>query len=98
MNIDQQFNAVMDRLKKTVETLPQIIANEAVNFMLDNFQKQGFQGDEVLLPWAKRKNPNAWGKPDDTGRALLIKSGRGRRSIRIGAISRGRVSILVGGQ
>ncbi|MGQ0739128.1 MAG: phage virion morphogenesis protein [Bacteroidota bacterium] len=60
------------------QIIPKLIGNEVVNFALDNFRRQGFLGD-VLEPWRKRKER---GKRAST-RALLVKSGRGRRSIRV---------------
>ncbi|MDV3605014.1 hypothetical protein CMU86_17855, partial [Elizabethkingia anophelis] len=73
-----------------------MIGNEVVNFTLENFEKQSWQGDS-FEPWEKRKNPTAWGKKDDTGRALLVKSGKLKRSIRIASIQADKVTIAVGG-
>lgn len=58
--------------------LPRLIGNEVVNFALDNFRRQGYLGD-VFEPWRLRKPA---GRKSST-RALLVKSGRGRRSIRV---------------
>ena len=57
--------------------LPKLIGNEVVNFALDNFKRQGYLGD-VFTPWRKRRPTKK-----ANSRALLIKSGRGRRSIRV---------------
>lgn len=51
------------------------MGNEAINFILDNFKKQGFQGT-TFSAWPKRKI-NKYSKG-----AILIKSGRLRRSWR----------------
>lgn len=58
--------------------LPLLVGNEIVNFMLDNFDKQGFQ-DSGLEKWQQRKDGS------DSSRNILIGrgSGRGRRSLRI---------------
>ncbi|ODM52204.1 hypothetical protein BFF93_15760 [Elizabethkingia meningoseptica] len=85
-----------ERLAQTFRDLPAIVGNEVVNFTLENFEKQGWQGDS-FEPWEKRKNPTAWGKKDDTGRALLVKSGKLKRSIRIASIQADKVTIAVGG-
>jgi len=52
--------------------LPRLIANTSVNHFKDNWRKQGFD-DATVHPWEPRKNR-------DSGRAILVKSGRLRRS------------------
>lgn len=69
------------KLAQTLRELPPIIANEAENFTLDNFQEQAWRGFSQER-WKKRKNPTKWGKKDETDRALLVKSGQLKRSIR----------------
>ncbi|MEO1256765.1 MAG: hypothetical protein AAFY41_18025 [Bacteroidota bacterium] len=73
---------VVSQLKKFNEDLPVIVGTEMVEFALDNFDKQGFQGNS-FKQW-KVKNP----KP---GRTIGVKTGRGRRSIRYKKLSEGRV-------
>lgn len=51
------------------------LARTAENFFKDNFRKQGFL-DESLEAWAKRA------KNKDAGRAILVKTGFLRRSIK----------------
>ena len=63
-----------DEMRKTILALPKKVGAEAVNFALGNFRRQGFLG-YTLQPWQPRKS----GK----GGAILVRSGRGRRSIRI---------------
>lgn len=48
------------------------IANQAVNHFKDSFREQGFE-DSHITPWKKRKKA-------DTGRAILVRTGRLRRS------------------
>lgn len=67
---------VAERFKASFPGMLDAMGNDAVNFVLDNFKKQGFQG-AGFQPWAKRKN-NKYRK----GAAILIKSGRLRRSWR----------------
>ncbi|ULT44118.1 hypothetical protein KRR40_12580 [Niabella defluvii] len=43
------------KLRAAIKGLPLVLANEAVNFTLENFRKQGFQGGSGLQAWAKRK-------------------------------------------
>lgn len=58
--------------------LPIVVGNEVVNWSKESFKRQGFT-DASLAPWRKRKGNNKKGK----GRALLVQSGRLRRSIRV---------------
>lgn len=58
--------------------IPKLIGNEVVNFALDNFRRQGYLGD-VFEPWRKRKPTSR----RSSTRAILVQSGRGRRSIRV---------------
>ncbi len=73
--IDRKFTAVKNTMQNI---LPKIIGNEVVNYTLDNFKMQGFQGDS-FEPWQKRKSSS---KRDPTN-AILIRSGRGRRGFRV---------------
>jgi hypothetical protein len=68
--------------------IPKLIANEMLNFALDNFRRQGYLGD-TFEPWKKRK-PVA---RKESTRALLIKTGRGRRSLRVIEANEERVGI-----
>lgn len=82
-NIILPIQELERRFKTIIVTLPVIAGNEVVNFALDNFKRQGFLGD-TLQPWKPRKNPNKWGQtPKRNSRALLIDTGKLRRSIRI---------------
>jgi len=71
--ITEAFAKIRASLGAVIETLPLIIGNEAVNYSLEAFRSQSWEG----TPWAKRKSTK------DTGRALLVKSGRGKRGVRI---------------
>jgi phage gpG-like protein len=67
----QQSIANLEALKRDV---PKIVANEMVNYALDNIRK----GVDVNgKPLKKRKS----GSPRDAGRAILVDTGDGRRSI-----------------
>lgn len=52
--------------------LPVQIANNAINHFKDSFRKQGFE-DEMVKPWKPRRKV-------DRGRAILVRTGRLRRS------------------
>ncbi len=74
------------RLERALLHAPKVVANEALNFALDNWKKQAFQG-AVTEPWKKRKDPNKWGKVKRPGRGLLVDSGRLRRAGRVKSIT-----------
>lgn len=90
------FDKIQERLASTLRTLPAIIGEEAVNFSLEAFDKQQWTGYSTDR-WAKRKNPTKWGKADETDRALLVKTGKLKRSIRVTRILNDRVWIGAGG-
>jgi len=92
----EQFARIQDRLASTLRVLPEIIGNEVVNFSLQSFEQEAWSGNSQEV-WSKRKNPTKWGKPDDTGRALLVKTGKLKRSIRITRIVNNIVYVGAGG-
>lgn len=69
-------------MSRAIIGLPQVMGNEALNFVLDNFKKQGFQGTG-FQKWRLRKNPTKWGPVKRPGRSVLVDSGRLRNSGRI---------------
>jgi len=67
--------------------LMRLIANNAVNFFkVTNFEAEGFV-DNGVKKWKPRKDK-------DTGRRLLVKTGRGRQSIHTQLISAEKVVIV----
>lgn len=89
MPTKHNFDQVVKKYSELKRKLPKLIGNEAVNFALDNFRKQGWQ-DGHLYPWKKRRP----GATRNSGRAILVDTGRGRRSIRVGTLSNNRVTIV----
>lgn len=81
--LEKQFKAVFLRL-------PVLVGNVAVNFVLDNFRRQGFLGN-TFQRWATRKE--GWKKDRRTGRSILVGTGRLRRSIRMTYVGVDSVSI-----
>ena len=76
------FKSLAPLLKKDLQDFkaakPKIvaeIANSSKNFFTAGFRKQGFH-DATVKPWRPRKKK-------DSGRAILVKSGRLSRSIRV---------------
>jgi phage gpG-like protein len=87
------LNKAETHFKQVLMHAPAMLGNDAVNFFLDRFKEQAWLGSS-REPWVKRKAVTKWGKtPRNNGRAILIDSGRLRRSIRITAIQAGSVSI-----
>jgi phage gpG-like protein len=68
--------------KQVLQTAPGMLGNIAVNFFLDRFRYQNWLG-ATTEPWQQRKR----NKGRNAGRAILIQSGRLRRSIRITKLS-----------
>ncbi|MCZ2084148.1 MAG: hypothetical protein LC112_07720 [Flavobacteriales bacterium] len=93
---EEVMKQLQEKLANTFRDLPAIIGEEAVAFTQENFDAQGWQGDS-FEPWQKRLNPNAWGQKDDPTRAILIKTSKLRRSIRVSRIVEDAVYIQAGG-
>lgn len=65
---------VETHFKAVLQYAPGMLANDALNFFLDRFSQQNWLDNY----------PEAWpAKKVRDGRSLLIRSGRGRRSVRI---------------
>lgn len=73
--VERKLKAVAAAMKSRI---PKLIGNELLNMTMENFKRQGFQGDS-FQPWKKRKKNSKRAE----GAALLIKSGRGRRGFRV---------------
>lgn len=93
---EEAMKKLQDNLATTLRELPPVVGEAAVNFTLDNFDRQAWLGN-TTEKWQKRKNPTKWGKRDDEGRALLVKTGKLKRSIRISRIVENSVYIQAGG-
>jgi phage gpG-like protein len=72
------FAGQLQAFSKFKNAYPRYVGNMAVNFYKDSFKRQGYIESTSIKRWDKRKN-NTKGK----GRAILVKTGRLRRSIRI---------------
>ncbi len=68
-------------LDHLIEVLPTKLGAEAVKFSVQRFRSQNWKGNS-RQPWKKRKGRT------DKGRAVLVKSGRLRRSIRVLGVRR----------
>ena len=76
---DYDWSDVRKRLSAIKESFPRAMAVVAQNFFVDSFRRQGWYEARSLKRWKARKKPDKSYKR----RAILIKSGRLRRSIRI---------------
>lgn len=92
----QVFSIIQNKLANTLRALPAIIGEEAVNFSLENFDMEAWNGASIKN-WVKRKNTSWNRKNDDQGRALLVKTGKLKRSIRITKMLNDRVWVGAGG-
>jgi phage gpG-like protein len=77
-DLGKQFQQFYNKTKQTLDKFPVLAASTAENFFHDSFNQQGWSG-ETQQPWAKRKTDK---NKKDSGRAILVKSGRLNRSIR----------------
>lgn len=62
------FYTGLDKMRKTIKDLPVQLGAQAENFFRDNFRVQGWQGDNGIEPWAKRKS-------DASTRWILVGKG-----------------------
>ncbi len=77
METNFPLKEIMEAFAKVLRNAPRVLGNDALNFFLESFKRQGWQG-ATFEPWAPRKYANK-----DKGRAILIKTARLRRSLRI---------------
>jgi len=79
--MDTTLSNITRELQTTVSRLPSIIATEAVNFSKERFVAQNWV-DDSTHPWKKRTDKTWLKKRLRSGRAILVDSGRLKRSIR----------------
>ncbi len=80
---------VAQQARGAMETSLILIGNEARNFFVANFKKQGFD-DKTLEKWTPRKKQDK-----RAGRNILVKSGDLRRSIQVRGYSKTKLSIII---
>ena len=69
------FDRVLNNMNRLKKTLPVQLANQAQNFFVDSWRKQGWD-DGTLQRWPARSVKNK----KSAGRSLLVKSGALRRA------------------
>ena len=77
-DLGKDFRAFQKKVELSLRRFPVLAAAEAQNFFLDSFKRQAWFGETTEV-WAKRK-PRA---KRNKGRALLVDTGRLKRSVRI---------------
>lgn len=83
MNNDfiNKLNEIRQRIPDLIKRMPGIAKVEGLNFIHDNFDKEGFEAKEgSVKKWEKRKQEIGKGKKKRKGRQLLIDAGKMRRS------------------
>lgn len=89
--MSKPFAQIIDDLTRCINQLPQRVATLAVNFSKERFVKQNWH-DEQAEPWQKRKHNRRGGEKRQRG-AVLVDSGRLKRSIRVVSVSKERIVI-----
>lgn len=72
---------IRKRIPEILKRLPGIAKVEGLNFIHDNFDKEGFENKPgSVKKWDKRKKETGKGKKKRAGRQVLIDKGKLRRS------------------
>lgn len=87
----KDFVKMLDNVTQAINSMPQRVATMAVNFSKERFVEQNWH-DRQTEPWKKRKGRRRGGDKRQNG-AVLVDSGRLKRSIRVISASRERVVI-----
>ncbi len=87
----KEFLKTIDNVCDAIKTLPERVATLAVNFSKERFSQQNWM-DESAEAWAPRKRARRGGKRRQAG-AILVDSGRLKRSIRKLSVSKERIVI-----
>ena len=88
----KEFNDRIKLFLRLRRTLPVLLGNKAKNFFVANFRKQGFD-DKGVEKWQPRKFNGLARQKKDSGRAILVKTGNLRRSIRVKSASMSKIVI-----
>jgi phage gpG-like protein len=79
------------KLEKNIKDAVTIMGNDALNHFKKSFENQGFTDDD-LVKWKPRKRTRVRGR-DDTTRAILVKTGNLRRSLK--RVAAGKLAIRI---
>lgn len=86
-----EFKQIKNKIKARQPVIMAAMANNAVNHFVKSFDDQGFT-DENRIGWVRRES-----RRDDNARAILTKSGRLKRSIRVKSVNADKAVIGTGG-
>lgn len=86
-NKTPDFRLLEKEYKRFYARIPAIAGAKAVRFFKENFNRQAWVDRDRRERWKPRRHK-------DSGRAILVKSGRLKRSIRV--VAKGRGYVLVG--
>ena len=89
--MNKSFASIVDDVTRCINQLPQRVATLAVNFSKQRFVEQNWL-DETPEPWKPRSNRRRGGEQRQRG-AVLVDSGRLKRSIRVISTSQERIVI-----
>lgn len=89
--MSKSFAALLDDVTRCINQLPARVATLAVNFSKERFVEQNWH-DESAEPWEKRRGRRRGGKKRQGG-AVLVDSGRLKRSIRVISAKKDRIVI-----
>jgi phage gpG-like protein len=92
MSDTRDFDLKVERVANAIRGIPRRAATLAVNFSKDRFRAQNWV-DHTTQPWKPRSTKTWRKKAERPGRAILVKSGRLRRSIRVISVSAERIII-----
>ena len=87
----KSFAAIIDDVTRCINQLPPRVATLAVNFSKERFVEQNWH-DESAEPWEKRRGRRRGGKKRQGG-AVLVDTGRLKRSIRVISARKDRIVI-----
>ena len=86
------------KVRSVLETSLIVIGNEAKNHFVNSFRLQGFE-DKTVEKWRPRKKTTKTTKSgkvvDETSRAILVKSGDLRRSIRREPVNKAAMKVTI---
>lgn len=87
-DVEKKIKQIEANLKELLNKAPRAIGTMAASHFRDNFAKQGFD-DVTVRKWARRK----YNGKNDGDRAILTKTGRLKRSVRLRSYSTERIVI-----
>jgi hypothetical protein len=92
MSDTRDFDLKVERVANAIRGIPRRAATLAVNFSKDRFRAQNWV-DHTTQPWKPRSTKTWRRKAERPGRAVLVLSGKLRRSVRVVSISAERIVI-----